>query len=130
MTTDLIPDDTRPAWKHEIPEETVRWFYSGGFITKITHHWKMMGADTSEDWIVLHKQSSMDGGKMVERKFPSSWLNTNGYFEFKPNWRELVVPTYRGRDAIKDIETIDVWEKKNQRERAEFERLKRKFKTP
>ena len=120
MTTS---EDTRPAWKHDIPEENVRWLSSasGGFITKITHHWKMTGADTADDWIVLHKDKQ-------ERKFPSNFLNTNGYFEFRPNWRELVVPTYRGEQAIKDIATIDAWEKKNARDRAEFERLTRKFK--
>lgn len=35
--------------------------------------------------------------------------------------------TYRGEQAIKDLEAADAWEKKHKRERAEFERLKAKF---
>lgn len=117
--SDEVVGETRPKWTHKISEEEARWFFNG-FITKITHHWEMTSADTSKDWIVLHKEKS-------ERRFPSSYLNTNGYFEFKPNWRELVVPTYQGEKARKDIEAIDAWEEKNKRARSEFERLKKKF---
>ncbi|WP_202306462.1 hypothetical protein [Mesorhizobium sp. L-8-10] len=102
----------------------VLWL-AAGFITKITHHWRMTGVDTSEDWIELHRGKS-DGTK-ERRRFPSSFLNTNGYFEFRPNWRQLVTPTYRGENAIKDLEAIDAWEKKHARQRAEYERLKKKF---
>ena len=112
--------ENRPEWKHQIPEADARWL-SGGLIVKITHHWKFTSEDTTEDWIELHRA---DGSA---RRFPSAFLNTNGYFEFRPNWRELVQPTYRGEQARKDFEAIDKWEKENAAERAEFERLKSKF---
>lgn len=115
--------DERPAWRHTLSETDVRWFAEGS-ITMISHHWEMTGVDTSRDWIDLHKGKEDETKK---RSFASNFLSTNGYFEFRPNWRELVTPTYRGEQAIKDLEAIDVWEKKHKRERAEFERLKVKF---
>lgn len=114
--------DERPAWKYELSEAEVRWFIDGS-ITKITHHWEFTDVDKSRDWIELHKGKEGAG----KRSFPSNFLNTNGYFEFRPNWRELVEPTYLGKQAIKDLEAIDAWEKKHKRDRAEFERLKAKF---
>ncbi|WP_192246124.1 hypothetical protein [Mesorhizobium silamurunense] len=113
-----MTDDARPKWKHKISEADVRWLASG--VIKITHHWEMTGADTSRNWIELHKEKE-------KRSFDSSFLNDNDYFQFKPNWRELVVPTYYGERAIQDLAAIDAWEKKNQHDRAELERLKRKF---
>ncbi len=110
----------RPSWNHKLSEEQVRWLASG--VVKITHHWEMTGADTARDWIELHKK---DGAKRV---FPTGFLN-DGLFQFRPNFRELVVPTYQGEMAIRDLDKIDEWEKKNQRDRADYERLKRKFET-
>ena len=112
--------DSRPEWKHSITEVDARWFLAG-MIVKITHHREMTGEDTSRDWVELHTE---DRGK---KSVASSWLNTNGYFEFKPNWRELVTPTYRGEQLRKDFDAIEAWEKKNQRDRSEYERLRKKF---
>lgn len=113
-----MSDDTRPKWTFDAPEEEVRWL-AKGMINEIKHHWEMTGVDTADDWITLHREGD-------SRRFRSSFLNS-GLFQFKPNWRELVVPTYEGERAIKKIEEIDQWEKRNARDRADFERLKAKF---
>lgn len=115
-----MTEDVRPKWAHKISEADVRWLATG--VTKITHHWEMTGADTSRNWIELHKEKQKE-----KRAFPADFLNANDYFQFNPNWRELVVPTYYGERALKDLETIDAWEKQNQRDRAELARLKKKF---
>jgi len=117
-----MENDTRPTWKHSISEDDVRWL--SGIITKITHHWRMTSADTSEDWIELHREKD-------KRRFPTRYLNglvgETSYFQFAPSHASLVQPTSNGRQAINDLAAIDAWEKKHKRERAEYERLRAKF---
>jgi len=115
----MSESNERPAWTHEMSENDARWLARGG-ITRITHHSQMTGVDTSRDWIELHR----DNEKM---SVSSNFLNQNGFFAFNPNWRELVTPTWRGEQAINDIRAIDKWEETNKTDRAEYERLKRKF---
>lgn len=110
--------DIRPEWPYNLTEEQFAWLLQS--IVKITHHWSMTGNDTAEDWIELHTDKE-------NRRFHSGFLNGTGLFCFKPNWRELVQLTWNGEQAKKRYEEIQVWEKKNQRDRSEFERLKKKF---
>lgn len=113
--------DTRPVWRHKMTEKDVAWFNAS--ITKITHHWEMTDVDKSRDWIELHREDK------VKRSVPVDFFRKNSYFEFCPDHRSLVTPTYEGREAIKDLAAIDAWEKRHAAERAEYERLKEKFKS-
>lgn len=114
-----MTDDTRPEWKHETPEPLARWLVSRA-VTKITHHWRFTGEDTSENWIELHTD------KNEKRRVASGFLNVSREFEFCPDHARLVRErTYSG--VRESIEKIDAWEKKNARDRSEYERLKVKF---
>jgi hypothetical protein len=110
--------DVRPEWEYSISESDFAWLLQS--IVKITHHWAQTGNDTAEDWIELHTHND-------KKRFNTGFLNGNDLFCYKPNWRELVQPTWNGDQAKKRYEEIQVWEKKNQRDRSEFERLKKKF---
>lgn len=110
--------DIRPEWPYDLTEEQFRWLRQS--ITKITHHWAMTGNDTAEDWIELHAANE-------SRRFNTQFLDGNDLFCYKPNWRELVQPTWKGEQALKRYEEIQAWEKKNQRDRSEYERLKKEF---
>jgi hypothetical protein len=119
MTQGKAEEGKRPAWRHRLTEDVVRWLAQGG-VKKIAHGWKMTGVDTADYWIDLHRETD-------SRRFSTDFLTTNGYFEFRPNWRELVVSTPLGDQAVKDLEKIDEWERQNAADRVEFERLKQKF---
>lgn len=111
-------DDTRPKWTHKTPEDVARWLV-GDHVTKVTHHWKMTGVDTSTEWLMLHKDKD-------SRQFSTNFFRDNPEFEFAPYHAGLV----RERPYAKVRETIDkidAWEKANARDRSEFERLKKKF---
>jgi len=114
--------DKRPVWEFDVKEDDARWLLSHR-VTKITSHWQFTGVDTSKDWITLHPE------KGEPHNFPSSFFHEgrNG-FRFDPDGHRLIRPcSYRGEQIRKRIEEIDKWEKKNQRDRSEYERLKKKF---
>jgi hypothetical protein len=112
--------EQRPEWNHPISEADARWLYKNA-ITKITHHWKFTSEDTTENWVEVHTDAK------TTRRFPSGYFTDSQYWRFAPNHRALITPGYAAERAIKDINAIDAWEKKNATERAEYERLKRKF---
>jgi hypothetical protein len=113
-----MTDDPRPEWKHKTPEDLARWL-AGNHVTKITHHWEMTGPDTSRDWLMLHSKTS-------ERQVATRFFTNNSEFAFAPDHAQLVSeqPYAKVRETIKQI---DDWEKKNARDRLEYERLKTKF---
>jgi len=126
----MTETETRPAWKHKTSEELARWIASHSII-KITHGWEMTSADTADNWIELHAKVSQDGKaeKWEMRRVPSNFLTESNYgaeFSFRPDHARLVKVSQAVRDSI---DAIDKFEAKNKRERAEFERLKRKFDT-
>jgi len=123
MVTQISDSPTRPEFKHDIKESDARWLLSCS-VTKITHHWKFITEDSTEDWIELH---GMIAGKAATKKFPTRFFNDGEYFEFSPDHARLINPTWRGRQLRDDIEAIDKWEKKNSRELAEYKRLQKKF---
>ena len=115
-----MSEDVRPVWEHKISEDDARWLLAD-HVTKITHHWEFTGEDTSRDWIVLHREKG-------SRKFPTMFFYSNKYFEFWPYHAGLIQPSRHWGDKLREtIQAIDAWEKKNQRDRSEYERLKRKF---
>jgi hypothetical protein len=123
----MTDEDKRPAWSCQTPEELARWL-AGHTITKITHHWEFTSEDTSKEWIELHANEASMGekDKWVSRKVASNFLGTDYHSEFKfsPDHARLVQTSDKVRS---NIEAIDKWEAKNKRDRAEFDRLKRKF---
>jgi hypothetical protein len=110
-------DELRPKWDFALSETGFRKM-RGGSITQIRHNWRFTGEDTAEDWIEF---STKDGDFF---RAPDDW---HKLFKFEPNHRELVVTNYEGEKAIKRLEEIDAWERKNQRDRSEYERLRKKF---
>lgn len=123
----MTDTETRPAWKHKTAEALARWI-NGHTITKITHEWEMTSADTADNWIELHAKISEQGSpdKWEKRRVPSNFLEASygAEFFFRPDHARLVQTSEAVRNSI---DAIDKFEAKNQRERAEFERLKRKF---
>lgn len=118
-----MTDDTRPKWPHETAEELARWLVSNK-VTKITHHWEMYDCDKSRDWIVLHSE------KNGSRKVSTSFFYNNRDFAFQPDHAGLVaIKQQYPKDVRQTIEELDAWEKKNERDRAEYRRLKAKFET-
>ncbi|HEY8578182.1 MAG TPA: hypothetical protein VIL88_17790 [Devosia sp.] len=122
----------RPVWNHKTPEDIARWLLSHS-VTAITLHREMTGNETSEEWLELHDDPStiFSWGKKAERvslRVPVDFLGTRWDHTteviFAPDHRHLV----EVKDALrKTADAIDAWEEKNQRDRAEFERLKLKF---
>lgn len=112
--------DSRPKWSHDTPEALARWLVSN-FVTKITHHWRMTGPDTSEDWIELHSEKE-------KRRVNTYFFSDNHDFSFSPYHAGLVQVRNKYPESVRQtIDKIDLWEKANARDRADFERLKKKF---
>ena len=107
----------RPSWGFTLTELQVRKLNSS--ITKVTSHRTQTGVDTSRDWFEFH----CDDGPFI---VPDRW---DDLFEFKPYWAGLILPTWKGKEAIKRLKEIDAWEKENAADRAEYERLSAKFET-
>ena len=120
--------DNRPAWPHKVSEDLARWIY-GHAVTKITHHWRMTSADTSEDWLELHAtegDKKEPVKKMVgtrELLGGSHWHAQDGIF-FNPDHARLVQVAGKIQETIRKI---DEWERRNEADRAEYDRLKKKF---
>jgi hypothetical protein len=91
-------------------------------IKKITHHWRMTGNDTSENWCELHYDDS--NGKSKSMRMPFGF---DQYFKFAPDHRSLFSETFNAERARADYDAIVKWEKRNARELAEYKRLKAKF---
>lgn len=109
----------RPKWPYKTPEELVRWIFSSA-IKKITHHWRMTGNDTSEDWLLFHNE------KGEERRMPTRFEAVYPEVRFDPDHARLI--QLKGYpDVWETIRQIDAWEKANDHDRREYERLKVKF---
>lgn len=119
-----MTDDPRPVWDFTLSEEAIRKL-DRNFIA-ITHHRVMTSVDTTSEWIELHENAG-DFFKPVRGKgypAPRGWEQ---FFKFHPNHAGLLCATSEGLRAIKRLDEIEAWEKRNAAERAEYERLRAKF---
>lgn len=110
-------DEKRPEWDFPLTELQVKNLTQ--MIVKITHHWEFTDVDRTRNWIEFHP----DKGKAF--RAPDGWQKL---FEFAANHHNtLIVPNYHGDRALKRLDEIKDFEKRNAKERSEYERLKAKF---
>lgn len=112
-------EESRPKWDYQLRIEAFRSLLSG--VVQITHHWEMTSADTSRDWAELHTKggycyASSGAGDCV-------WE----LFQFRHDYKGLLKLTYKGERALALMEKIDAYDRKFDRELAEYKRLKAKF---
>jgi hypothetical protein len=113
----MSEDEKRPDWPYKLTEAEVRQL--SGCITQISHRWEFTSADTSRNWL----EFKADKGKSFVA--PHGWAEL---FEFAPNHHaSLIQPNYQGRQALKRLDEIKAFEQRNARDRADFERLRKKF---
>jgi hypothetical protein len=108
-----MPDaDLRPAWTFKnLPEDLARWIW-GNPVTKITHHWQFTGEDTARYWLELHAKNG-------KRSTPNAALPSG--VNFAPNHAGLL----RLDESVESLlRKIEAWEKKHERDIAEYERMK------
>lgn len=121
-------DAIRPKWNWQLSEADFRKL-SARRIVGVKHGWKFTSADTSESWITvkLMDQDKSPGAevKIASHKLPAFFE----LFDFKPDHAGLFQFSYRGEAARKKLEEIDAFEKTNDRDRRDYERLKKKFET-
>ena len=116
MNIETLPVKERPSWDYKLTEEQVRHLSSD--IKKITHHWKMIGVDTAQDWVLFHR---VDGTSF---KAPDGWQD---FFVFNPDHRSLIRPNRKGGEARRRLAEIEMWEVQNTSARAQYEELKKYF---
>lgn len=112
--------DVRPKWEFTEMTEVEFRKVRAEMIVSITARWKFTGEDTSAEWL----EATTRLGKTIV--LPPSWEAA-----FKPVWKShspgLLDVNYLGERMQKRCEEIDKWEKANNKDRAEYERLKKKF---
>lgn len=109
-------EDQRPEWPYKLSMKHLAMFDRS--IKKIEHRWKFTSEDTAEDWV------EFSGDKFKNVRMPDGFKEL---FEYKPDYWCLFGLTYQGEKAVKLSEEIEKFDKKHKRERAQYERLKRKF---
>jgi len=117
----MTEEEKRPEWKFEMPEDDARWFISH-HVNKISTNYVMISADDSRNYVTFHSgQSGMQRDSSYVYRF-RNWFHiiADGHRVI-----ELCEPYYS--QMKEKIEEIDKWERKNKRDRSEYERLKRKF---
>lgn len=116
-------DEVRPVWDFDMSENDARWFYRHA-VDKITTSYTMTSADTADTFVHFY------AGKNVLTR-PSHYLEAHAdVLDVSPDGHRVIqfwAVNYRAERMIKRLEEIDKWEKKNARDRSEFERLKKKF---
>ena len=116
--------EKRPIWKHhEMTEFEFRSVEEFGCIKSVESksHWEQ-GVFKDESFDCLEATNSL--GKKIN--LPHNWSRA---FTFVGGscLRGLFELNWRGKDMLKTLEAIDKFEEKSKRERATFERLKKKF---
>lgn len=116
-------DNQRPVWAHKrISEAEFRRMWQFGMIITVSAKWEMTGADTTREWLEATNRS---GDTMVmPRDWSAAWQ-----FSGHASVPGLFGLTYDGDRMRETLEAIDKWEADNARDRAEFERLRKKFET-
>lgn len=109
-----------PGWPFKIPEATARWINEHSVVA-IKYDWKFTGEDTSEDWLVLVDR---DGKELI---VPTGFFSIYPEVSFNPRSQGLI-DFKSWIDVPKQLQAIDNWKRKEQRDLSEFKRLKEKFK--
>lgn len=119
-------DAIRPTWDWKLPERAFRTLTMRR-IVRVEHAWKFTSADTSESWInIKMTDNGDDKGDIVQ--IPSHMLPAfDALFHFAPDHAGLFRLTSIGDAAAKRLAEIDNFERTHDRDRREYERLKRKF---
>lgn len=88
-------------------------------MTRIEYHSEMYDSETSRDWVTLHSDKD-------DLTVPVNFINQWDDLIFNPGYRGLVgfKPFSRVPELINDIDNFD---RKHNRELAEYRRLKAKF---
>ena len=113
--------EKRPIWKHhEMTEFEFRSVEEFGCIKSV----ECKTLCTSSDEYIYWLEATNHLGKEI--KLPHNWSSA---FTFVGGscLRGLFELNWRGKDMLKTLEAIDKFEEKSKRERATFERLKKKF---
>lgn len=114
---------SRPKRDFKLPEKQFRQL-TAGRITSVKHGWKFLTEDTSDYWIDL----TMSNEEVV--RIPSHLISEfSKIFYFGPRQTGLFELTVAGQGAFNTLKQIDEFDKVNEQERKEYERLKRKFET-
>lgn len=106
----------RPVWDFKYPEEEARWLLSRR-IAAIKARTSMSDNFETESWLEMYDSN---GETRRFDSFPE-------YVQFRPVFGNLVGSTYESDRMKVRIAEIDTWEMTHAKERAEYERLKRKF---
>lgn len=108
----------KPVWRHNIDERTARWIASHR-VDKIVLNTEMHSEDSWSNYLVLHCSEPKSQCKAPPDLFIS---------------KELVIRSNDNRGIVTlavevedTLDQIDAWKKRNQRELAEYKRLKKKF---
>lgn len=119
-------DAIRPSWDFKLTEGEFRTL-SYRRIVRVEHAWRFLTEDRSESWInLIMNDNGDDKGDTVQiasHRMPA-FLDL---FKFAPDHAGLFQLTYNGEAARKRLAEIDKFEKTFDRDRREYERLKRKF---
>ena len=116
----------RPSWDWALPESIFRTL-TARYIVRVEHDWKFLTEDTSEAWINL-TMSNNDCMKGEIVQIPSHMLLAfRELFEFSPDHAGLFRLTSRGQTAQKRLAEIKKFNATYDRDRRDYERLKRKF---
>lgn len=117
----------RPKWEWGLTEHTFRSL-NATRIVEVKHGWEFTSADTSRQWFTVTMAKGDQTNADPTTRIPQEkWSAFFELFEFKPDHAGLFRLTHRGEQARKRLEEIAAFEKKSTRDRAEFERLKKKF---
>lgn len=118
-----MSEEKRPDWPFKTPIETARWLREH-FVTGLEHHWRMTGVDTDEHWLEAVERSGAGTHDGCKKESRIRLVIDGQEVKFAPDHARLI---QLGRALHDRIEEIDAFEKKNKRDRAEYERLRRKF---
>lgn len=118
----MADDDKRPLWLYNdhMSEAEFRLLNST-VITKIEHKREMTGVDTERSWLVFHTHDQRKISRSID------FFEEQQLFVFYPDYRGLVGLSVHGCAAENNLRRIDDWERANDKDRAEYERLKAKF---
>jgi len=120
-------DAIRPRWEWTISEAIFRTLTNRP-ITRVDHAWRFLTADTSENWINLKMADNGNSDKGDTVQIASHQLAAFlELFKFAPDHVRLFNLTYQGEQAVKRLAEVDKFDRTYDRDRRDYERLKKKF---
>lgn len=119
----MTDEEHKPKWAWKLPEHLFRALGPQAMnIKKVEHGWAFTSEDTSKYWLEIW---GADGPMTI---IPQHEVGAFfELFEFAPHDTGLLRLTYKGAAAADRLRAIDEFERRNHKERVEYERLKRKF---